>query len=146
MLPGRNLEALQSIRLKGVNRGGGEDKQTRRKRERMGEGRKRAGTRRHETKRASRGVSRWRMIGRTGEEKEEEEEREREWVNEGVIHGAPAARFPVRGRKVLISRNYVRPAPAASTNFQFLRLLVLSSNSSPTYSTSPLSLESAIER
>lgn len=35
MLPGRNLEALQSIGLTGVNRGRGvgEDKQTRRKRE-----------------------------------------------------------------------------------------------------------------
>lgn len=64
---------------------------------------------------------------------ESEKERERVWVNEGVIHGAPTAQFPIRGRKVLISRNYVRPAPAASTNFQFLRLLVSSSNSSPTY-------------
>ncbi|EGI59045.1 hypothetical protein G5I_12755 [Acromyrmex echinatior] len=62
--------------------------------------------------------------------RESEKERERVWVNEGVIHGAPAARFPVRGRKVLISQNYVRSAPAASTNFQFLWLLVLSSNSS----------------
>ncbi|KYQ46248.1 hypothetical protein ALC60_14670 [Trachymyrmex zeteki] len=62
--------------------------------------------------------------------REGEKERERVWVNEGVIHGAPAARFPVRGRKVLISRNYVRSAPAASMNFQFLRLLMSSSNSS----------------
>ena len=29
--------------------------------------------------------------------RESEKERERVWVNEGVIHGAPAARFPVRG-------------------------------------------------
>lgn len=70
--------------------------------------------------------------------RESEKERERVRVNEGVIHGAPAARFPVRGRKVLISRNYVRPAPATSTNFQFLRLLMSSSNSSPMYRTFPV--------
>lgn len=141
MLPGRNLEALQSIGLKGVNRGGKTNR--RGGRGRMGEGenaQEHEDTKRREHREASRSGG---MIGRrTGERGggggERVRKSENEYgVNEGVIHGAPAARFPVRGRKVLISRNYVRPAPAASTNFQFLRLLVSSSNSSSTYSILP---------
>lgn len=42
MLPGRNLEALQSIGLKGMNRGGEKETNRRGGRERMGEGRERA--------------------------------------------------------------------------------------------------------
>lgn len=147
MLPGRNLEALQNIGLKGVNRGGKTNR--RGGRERMGEGgkpRRNTKTRNEESIGRRLEVAddqekngrRRRRRRRGRRRRESEKERERVRVNEGVIHGAPAARFPVRGRKVLISRNYVRPAPATSTNFQFLRLLMSSSNSSPMYRTFPV--------
>ncbi|KAL2728483.1 hypothetical protein V1478_006115, partial [Vespula squamosa] len=39
--------------------------------------------------------------------------------NEGVIHGALLAWFLFAARKVLISRNYAQPAPAAYRKFHF---------------------------